>query len=88
MKAHTLSLKDIENLQQLRDELAVQTHLMKAEARDSWGDLEKRWEQLQAQMATLQQSGAESATEIHAATQLLADSIRNGYQHLRDSMRA
>jgi len=46
----TLS-RDIDALRQLRDELKLQIHLAKAEARDRWDKLETKWTEIEARSA-------------------------------------
>ena len=42
--------KTFEYLKQLRDELQVQLHLAKADAKDEWARLEKQWEEMRPKL--------------------------------------
>ena len=71
----TLS-KDIENLRRARDELRVQLHLAKAEARDRFGALEEQWHVLETD---LRRASAE-------ATHKIVEQIREGYRDIKSSL--
>ena len=77
---------EIQDLKRLRDELRVQYELGKLEARDRWQDLEKRWEQLEGHLHQAEQGAREDLKDVQAAAKLLADEIREGYTHLRQSL--
>lgn len=75
---------EIETLQQARDELRVQAHLGKAEAREVWEKMEKNWEHLEARLKRLGKITQESAEEVEDAAKLLLDEIKTGYKRVRD----
>ena len=77
----------VDALRQQRDELRVQMHLAKAEARDEWEELEKRWEDLEARIPDLQKAAADAAGNIGASLELVADEIANAYKRLRDTLK-
>jgi SMC interacting uncharacterized protein involved in chromosome segregation len=52
--------KLIENLKQQRDELILQLHLGKAEAKDELAELEKKWKELKAEADALGEKAANS----------------------------
>jgi SMC interacting uncharacterized protein involved in chromosome segregation len=52
--------KLIESLKQQRDELILQLHLGKAEAKDELAELEKKWKQLKAEADALGEKAANS----------------------------
>jgi len=70
-------------LAQQRDELKLQMHLAKAEAKDEWNDLEGKWEQAQGKLGEVQTAAGESLEDVRAAASLLAEEIRNGYDRIR-----
>lgn len=80
--------EELEGLRRLRDELRVQAHLGKAEARERWEHLEKRWEHLEGRLATLRRESREPLHDIGEAARNLLDEIREGYRHLRDRARS
>jgi predicted nuclease with TOPRIM domain len=77
----------VDVLRQQRDELRVQMHLAKAEARDEWEELEKRWEDLEDRMPELQKAATDAAGNIGASLELVADEIGNAYKRLRDALK-
>ncbi len=73
----------IETLKQERDELRVQAHLAKAELKDEWEDIEKRLKALYAKRDELADAASDVAEDIGAATGLLVDEIKAGFERLR-----
>ena len=74
---------DMDALRQLRDELRVQLHLAKAEAKDHWDKLEEKWEQIQAQ--TLE-AGRESVQKLTEGTQKLMTELKREYEELKSTL--
>ena len=70
-------------LAQQRDELKLQMHLAKAEAKDEWNAMEGKWQQAQGKLAQVQDAAGESMEDVKAAASLLAEEIRNGYDRIR-----
>lgn len=70
-------------LAQQRDELNLQMHLAKAEAKDEWDELEGKWQQAQGKLAQVQAAAGESLDDVRAAASLLAEEIKNGYDRIR-----
>jgi hypothetical protein len=75
---------EVEDLRRVRDEVQVQLHLGKEEARARWEDLEKHWEHLEGRLKVIRDGSQESLEEIGEAARLLAGEIRKGYKNLRD----
>lgn len=77
-------LKKLEDtLLQQRDELRLRMHLAKADAKDEWEDLERKWAEAQVKFDAVRQSAGASMEEIEAAARLLGDEIKNGYERIR-----
>lgn len=74
---------EIESLSQLRDELRVQLHLGKAEARERFNKLEKSWQHLESRLQLIREESGQDLAEIREAADLLVVEIRDGYRHLR-----
>ena len=70
-----------------RDEPKVQLHLLKAEARDEWDELEEKWQHFDATMGRIGDSAKESAEEIGAATEQLGEELAQAYRRLRDAIK-
>ena len=75
---------EFETLQTIRDELKLQVHLGRAEARERWEKLEKDWEHLEGKVKVLREGSQESLDEIGRAARGLVREIRDGYHHIRD----
>jgi predicted nucleic acid-binding Zn-ribbon protein len=73
-------------LRQERDELRVRAHLLKAELRDEWEQVERKWEHIEPKLEHLRDSTRESAGEIGAAASQLGEEIANAYRRIRKSL--
>lgn len=72
-----------EKLMQQRDELRVKMHLAKADAKDEWEELERKWAHAQVKFGEVRHAAGESMGDIHTATRLLGDEILKGYERIR-----
>ena len=75
--------RELDGLRQLRDEVRVQLHLGKAEAREAWDEIEKRWHQLEGKLQAVREGSREDLGEIRETARRLAREIRDGYRHLK-----
>ena len=75
--------RELEGLREMRDELKLQLHLGKADAREAFEGLEKRWQHLEGKLKLLREASKEDLGEIREAAKLLAEEIRDGYRHLK-----
>jgi glycogen operon protein len=73
----------VRQLEQERDELRLKLHLGKAEARDEWEKIEGQWEQLRPRISEMSRALGETAENVAAAAEMMAEEIRSGYQRLR-----
>jgi len=73
----------IEGLEPQRDEIRVKLHLAKAEARDEWEDMEKKWEQLTAKAGVLGHEAGAASKDGFEATKLVAEEIKHGDERIR-----
>lgn len=74
---------EIDKLRELRDELRVQAELGRAELRDRWHELEKSWHQLEGRMKLARDGAREDSQNVREAARLLANELRDSYEHLR-----
>ena len=77
----------IAQLRQERDELRVRTHLLKAEFKQEWDDVERKWEHIELRLQRAGEGARASAGEIGAATSQLGEEIANAYRRIRDALR-
>jgi hypothetical protein len=73
-------------LQQERDELRVRLHLLHAEARDEWDELEDKWQHFESKLERAGGSVKDSASEIGAATEQLGEELANAYRRLKKAL--
>ena len=74
---------EIDKLRELRDELRVQAELGRAELRDRWHELEKGWHQLEGRLKLAREGAREDSQNVREAARLLANELRDSYEHLR-----
>ena len=72
-----------DELKEQRDELRLKLHLAKAEAREEFERLEKRWEHVRARLAVIAEEAGAASKDVGEATQLLLHEIKVGYQRVR-----
>jgi hypothetical protein len=78
-------MSEVKDLGQLRDELKLKAHLLKAELQDQWRDLEKKWDELGTQMEPVRAAAGESAKEVGTAVESLVAALKKGYERLKDA---
>jgi hypothetical protein len=75
--------RELAGLRQIRDEVRVQLHLGKAEAREAWDEVEKRWHQLEGKLQAAREDHRGDLDEVRETAKRLAREIRDGYRHLK-----
>jgi hypothetical protein len=73
----------VSSLKQIRDELKVQIHLGKAEAKDEWKKLEEKWQELKAHGETVAGVVEESAKDVGSAVELVGEELKAGYERIK-----
>jgi len=76
----------ISKLKQERDELRVQIHLAKAEAKDEWEELEKKWDILENKLAALKRETKDVSKDIGSALGVLSEEIATAYRRIRKKL--
>ena len=72
-----------ENLKTQRDEMRVQAHLARAEFRDEWDELEKKWQKAEQAFGRLQDQAVETTTEMQRSTKVVMEEIASAYDRIR-----
>lgn len=85
-KRKLLTRKEIEAVAQIRDELRLQAHLFKAEAKDRWEKAERSWIHVMNDVNAARDSLDRSSLEISLAAQLLFETVRDSYQDIKKSI--
>lgn len=75
--------REVDSLRGIRDELRLQMHLGRAEAREHFEGLEQRWSHLEAKLRQLRDASREELDDVGAAARMLVDEIREGYRHVK-----
>jgi hypothetical protein len=73
-------------IEQERDEMKLQAHLFKADAKDEWDKIEKKWHQLKSNSQHVGLETKQVSKDLYAATQLLGDEIKAGYKRIIRSL--
>jgi hypothetical protein len=73
----------VSDLEEQRDALRVKLHLLKADARDQWTELEKKLAHLRARAAVVGREAEDAAGGVKDALGLVADEIKKGYARIR-----
>lgn len=76
----------LERLRRERDELRVQMELGKAEFRDEWTELEKKWERLESRLSGAAKEAKESSEDVGAAFGVLTDELAQAYRNIRSRL--
>lgn len=74
---------ELEALRRARDELRVQAHLAKAEARDLWEELEGKFQDAESKAELVLREAEEPAADLAEALGELLEELRQGYRRLR-----
>ena len=69
-----------------RDELRVQIHLAKADAKDEWEELEKKWADFEQKWDKVGDAAEDAAKDIGVALSQLGSELKAGYQRIRESL--
>jgi hypothetical protein len=75
----------VAELRRLRDELNLQLHLAKADARTEWDELEKKFNHLEVRLAAAGREAKGSAADVGTALGMVADELKRGYERLKRS---
>jgi L-rhamnose isomerase len=78
---------DFAALRLLRDELSLQSSLLKAEARERWFKLESDYDVLGEHLQRAEVAAQDSKAQIEAAAALLLESLRAGYTDIRNTLK-
>ena len=77
----------LKDLQRQREELNLQMHLAKAEAKDEWQALEKKWRDMKPKLDAAGSEAMKSGENVLAGLQLTLEELRKGYERVRNQLR-
>ncbi len=78
--------KALDHLKQQRDELQVQLHLAKADAKDEWIRLESQWDEIKPKLEAARDEVGKTAESVGAALGMAIDELKKGYERLRSRL--
>lgn len=73
-------------LKRERDELRLQLHLGSMEAREQWGEISEKVNQLTEQFEPVKDAIEESASDVLESIQSVGTELLNGLRRVRDSL--
>ena len=73
----------LDDVKRQRDEIRVQLHLAKAEAKDEWERLETQFEHVRGKLQVVGHEAGKAAEEVGAALRLAAEELLHGYERVR-----
>lgn len=79
-------LEDIRSLRDLREELRLEVHLFRAEARQRFAGLEDRWREIEKIVETLKHESTEAASEVVQSTKRSAAELHHQYELLKKEL--
>mgnify|MGYP006283893387 FL=1 len=81
IKSELERVKD--TLQQQRDELRVQVHLARLEAKHEWDQAEQKFHALEGKLLNVSTEVSEASKDVLASAKLLTEEIHNAYERIR-----
>jgi hypothetical protein len=79
--------RELDLLAQARDEIKVQMHLAKAEAKTEWAKLENTWQRVQEQLQHTRSGTEQPLKDIGSAAKNLVDELKSGYARVREQLK-
>jgi uncharacterized protein YicC (UPF0701 family) len=76
----------LSKLEEEGDELKLKMGLAKLEARDDWGDIQKKLERLRGRMKVVQEEAGESGGDVGAAFEVLGEEIKTAFDRIRKAL--
>jgi broad specificity phosphatase PhoE len=76
----------MQKLERQRDELLLQIHLAKAEAKDEWDSAEKKWDHLKAKTPAVAKESGESLKDLGAAVKLVGEELMRSYERIKKTI--
>jgi DNA repair exonuclease SbcCD ATPase subunit len=75
-----------EKLKAQRDEMKVQAHLARAEFRDEWDEVEKKWQKAEQKLHHVQDQAIETTAEMQRSAKVVMEEIASTYQRIKERL--
>ena len=72
-----------EKLNVQRDEMNVQAHLARAEFRDEWDEVEKKWQKAEQKLKHVQDQAIETTAEMQRSAKVVMEEIASTYDRIK-----
>lgn len=79
---------ELQLLKLLRDKTQLQAHLLKADLKDRWAELEGKWLKLQGHVDRAEVAAGDACRDADAALAGVMVSLRSGYTHIKEALRS
>ncbi len=83
-KSHEL----YEKLKTERDELKLQTHLMKEELDEKWEESEKQWSHFKSKYSTIKRGVSDAGSDLVDGFSALGHEIKNAYKDIKTGIQS
>jgi hypothetical protein len=81
-------MNELGSIRQMRDELLLKAHLLRADLRDRLDHLEHDFTRLERELHPVGEAVGTTAKELDASTRQLLHTLRDGYARVRDAVKA
>ena len=80
-------MREVQTIEQLRDEIRLKSALLRADLRDDFASLERRWTKLERDLEPVRTAVGTAARDVGTATKELLETVRAGYERIRAAAR-
>ena len=81
-------MNDVSSVRQMRDELLLKAHLLRADLRDQLDRLEHDFKTLERDLRPVGDAVGATVKELDTSTRNLLKTLRVGYERIRDAIQA
>ena len=81
-------MNDVTSIRQMRDELRLKAHLLRADLGDQLERLEHEFKKVERDLEPVGEAVGATAKDLDASTRELLKTVRDGYVRIRDAVKA
>ncbi|MBE9516634.1 MAG: hypothetical protein IME93_06615 [Proteobacteria bacterium] len=86
MEEHSKLEELVASLKTQRDELRVKVELGKAEVKDEWDHIEKRWHEIDQKMGIVGKEAKAASKDVLAAVEVLGKEVAEAYRRIKTKL--